>query len=182
MMKKNIQLLTVLMVLLIISCSVRAQAGKNQVSYIIDGGVFHHQLITLNFDSKSKQKGALAVTPGYLKIYVDDDPTDDGAQKWALNIAFNHAGTGTAKVNDPITNAKPGEDKKVYFALQVQAKGKDNTLSPILTTPNQTPGTITITRFGPEGGTVEGTFEGKLKSAGETYTITGGHFVVNRLI
>ncbi|MBB6112196.1 hypothetical protein SAMN05421821_117149 [Mucilaginibacter lappiensis] len=182
MMKRKFKPLAVLMVLLTISCSVSAQVGKNQVSYIIDGGVFHHQLITLNFNAESTQKGALAVTPGYLKIYVDDAETEDDAQKWALNIAFNHAGTGTAKVNDPITNAKPGEDKKVYFVLQVQANGKDKTLSPMLTTPNQTPGTITITRFGPEGGTVEGTFEGKLKSAGETYTIISGHFVVNRVL
>lgn len=182
MMGKKFKLLTALMVLLIISYSVIAQVRKNQVTYTIDGGVFHHQLITLNFDAKSKQKGALAVTPGYLKIYVDDDPSNDDEQKWAINIAFNHAGTGTAKVNDPITNAKPGEDKKVYFVLQVQVNGKDRNLNPTLTTAGATPGTITITRFGPVGGTVEGTFEGKLKSAGETYTITQGHFVVNRLI
>ena len=182
-MKRKFKPIAVLIVLLIISYPVKAQTRENLITYTIDGGTFHHQLITLNFDPKLTQKGALSVTPGYLKIYLDDaTKDDDDAQKWALNIAFNHSGTGTAKVNDPITDAKPGEDKRVYFVLQVQVNGKNRNLSPTITTPNQTPGTITITKFGPVDGTVEGNFEGKLKSAGETYTITGGHFIVKRVL
>ncbi|MBB6126500.1 hypothetical protein [Mucilaginibacter lappiensis] len=177
-MKKEIKLLSVLMLLLMTSCSVWAQAGKDWVTYTIDGGAFHHQLITINSDPKAFWIGAFTSNAGsaYLKIGLDDNPVNNptGA-KWAVVIAFNRVGTGTAKVNEPIPNALV--DHRVYFLLKVETDGKERLLMSESKKPAQTPGTITITKVETIGGTAEGTFEGKLIDNHITYTITGGHFV-----
>lgn len=178
---KKFKLIPALITLLTISCSVWGQAGKNQVTFTIDGGTFHHQLITINSNPKAAENGAWTSFAGssYLKINLDDAPGDKTTSpKWDIDIAFNHVGTGTAKVNDPIANARI--DHRVYFLLQVQENGKNKYLQSSSTSPDQTPGTITITKLGPVGGTVEGNFEGTLKGADGMYTITGGHFVATR--
>jgi hypothetical protein len=176
--------MSALVVLLTISCQVWGQSEKNLVTYTIDGGVFHHQQITIHSDPEAMENGAMSGNFGYLKINLDDAPRDKSDKstgpKWSLDIAFSHPGTGTAKVNDPITNTRMRGDKRVYFLLQVQVNGKTKYLNSDTKEPEKTPGTITITRFGPVGGTVEGNFEGTLKGADGIYTITGGHFVVIR--
>lgn len=179
-MKKNFKHMSALIVLLTISCSVWAQAGKNLVTYTIDGGAFHHQLITIKSDPKAIENGAF--TGAYLKINLDDATADSkSSPNWTLDIAFNKVGTGTAKVNDPInTGSRIGVDKRVYFLLQVQVNGKNKYLNSSSSSPDKTPGTVTITKFGSVGGTVEGNFEGTLKGSDGMYTITGGHFVVTR--
>jgi hypothetical protein len=179
-MKTNFKLMTALMVLLTISCSVWAQAGKNLVTYTIDGGSFHHQQITIHSDPKAIENGAFS--GAYLKINLDDASADGKTTpKWGLDIAFNKVGTGIAKVNDPInTGSRVAVDKRVYFLLQVEVNGKNKYLTSSSSSPDKTPGTVTITKLGSVGGTVEGTFEGKLKGADGIYTITDGHFVVTR--
>jgi hypothetical protein len=179
-MKNTFKLMSALIVLLTISCSVWAQASKNLVTYTIDGGTFHHQKITINSDPKAMQDGAFSGK--YLKINLDDAPANSNARpKWTLDIAFNKVGTGAAKVNDPIPNTTMAVDTRVYFLLQVQVDGKTKYLMSDIKEPATTPGTIKITKLGPVGGTVEGTFEGKLKGSKDTeYTITEGHFVVTR--
>jgi hypothetical protein len=155
--------------------------AKNQVTYTIDGGTFNHQLITINSDPKALENGAVSGSLKYLKINLDDAAADNTTgPKWALDIAFNKVGTGTANVNDPITNSTLGADKRVYFLLQVQVNGQTKYLTSSITAPGQTPGTITVTKFESVGGTVEGTFEGTLLDDNVTYTITKGHFVVTR--
>ncbi len=164
--------------LLIISCSGWAQAGKDKVTYTIDGGTFHHQLITINSNPKLFENGAFTSTAGrsYLKINLDDNTVGNTAgPKWEVVIAFNRVGTGSAKVNDPIPNGMI--EHRVYFLLQVQVDGKERLLMSESKKPDQTPGTITITKVDALGGIAEGTFEGKLIDNHITYTITGGHFV-----
>ncbi|MBB6126499.1 hypothetical protein [Mucilaginibacter lappiensis] len=180
-MKKEIKLLSVVMVLLTISCSVWAQAAKNQVTYTIDGGAFHHQLITINSDPKVMENGAWTNIAGrtYPKINLDDKSMNSKkGPNWAVDIVFNKVGTGTAKVNDLIANGLL--DHRVYFILQVLVNGETKFLSSDSEKPAQTPGTITITKFGPVGGTVEGNFQGTLINNDIKYTITGGHFVTGR--
>ena len=176
-MKKKLKLVPVIMALLTISCSVWAQVGKGEVSYTINGGKFHNQSVSFSANPKAMSSFA-GVSGGYMKIYIDDAPSADADSKYALVMIFNKAGTGTAKVFDPINNAT-GEDKGavVCFTLGLPSYF----LSRSLNFPKHTPGTITITKFGSVGGTVEGTFEGTLTDlAGTKYTITGGHFVVIR--
>ena len=154
---------------------------KGLVTYTINGGSFNHQAITINSESKAIENGAFSGNSGYLKINLDDAPADNTTNpKWGLDIAFNHVGTGTAKVNDPITKNTTHVDTRVYFLLQVQEKGKNKYLMSSSTAPAQTPGTINITKFESVGGTVEGNFEGTLIDGNVTYTITGGHFVAYR--
>ena len=177
-MKKKLKLIPVLMVLLTITGSVWAQAGKDRVTYTIDGGSFHHQLITINSDPTLRENGAFTSIAGstYLKINLDDNTAGNKTgPKWGLDIAFSKVATGTAKVNEPIANARI--DHRVYFLLHVQINGETNYLMSDSKKADQTPGTITITKL---GSTVEGTFEGKLRDKGITYTITGGHFVATR--
>ena len=155
--------------------------AKNQVTYTINGGTFNHQAITINANPNAMENGALSGSLDYLKINLDDAPADNtSSPKWALDIAFDKVGTGTANVNDPITNTTQGADKRVYFLLQVQVNGQTKYLTSSTTDPDQTPGTITVTKFESVGGTVEGTFEGTLQDGSDTYIITGGHFVVTR--
>lgn len=166
------------MVLLTISYTVWGQAGKNQVTYTIDGGTFHHQQITINADPKVMENGAFINTVGnYLEINLSDKAMNiKNGTKWGLNIVFNKASTGTAKVNDPIP--KGVLDHQVYFNLEVQVNGETKFLGIDLQKPAKTPGTITITRFGSVGGPVEGNFQGTVTDAAcIKYTITGGHFV-----
>ena len=179
-MKKIFKLMLAIISLLTISCSVWAQAGKDLVTYTIDGGTFHHKLITIKPDPKAPQNGAYSRT--YLKLSVDNAPANDITKAtWSFALTFNKAGTGTAKVNDPIVNkANMIADTRVYFLLHVDGNGETKNLYSRASDPDKTPGTITITKFGPVGGTVEGTFEGKLKGSDGIYTITGGHFVVTR--
>jgi hypothetical protein len=154
------------------------QAVKNLVTYTIDGGTFHKQQITINADPKALQNGAFSGK--YLKVNLEDASADDKtSSKWALDIAFNKVSTGTAKVNDPIANSNV--DTRVYFLLQVQDGGKTKYLMSDIDAPATTPGTIKVTKLGSVGGTVEGDFEGKLTDSKDVvYTITAGHFVVNR--
>lgn len=179
-MKNIFKLMSALIVLLTVSCSVWAQAGKDLVTYTIDGGTFRHQQITIHSDPKAMQDGAFSGK--YLKINLDDASADSKTgPKWTLDIAFNKVGIGKAKVNDPISTTSIAVDTRVYFLLQVQVDGKTKYLMSDGKYPDKTPGTITITKLGPVGGTVEGTFEGKLKGSKDTeYTITGGHFVATR--
>ncbi|NHA03520.1 hypothetical protein G7092_06935 [Mucilaginibacter sp. HC2] len=180
-MKKRFKLIPAVMVLLTTSYTVWGQAGKNQVTYTIDGGTFHHQQITINADPKVMENGAFTNTVGnYLEINLGDKAMNiKNGTKWGLNIVFNKASTGTAKVNDPIP--KGVLDHQVYFTLEVQVNGETKFLGVDLQKPAKTPGTITITRFGSVGGTVEGNFQGTVTdAAGIKYTITGGHFVAGR--
>ncbi|MBB6111984.1 hypothetical protein [Mucilaginibacter lappiensis] len=157
--------------------------GNAQVSYTINGGSFQNQLISFNANPKSTGNGVDA-SSGWIKLYIDDAPSDDADSKFALTLGFNKAGTGTAKVYDPITNAT-GNDKGavVSFNLQLQQNGGSMVVGRSTDFPKTTPGTITITKFGPVGGTVEGTFEGTVMDiAGVKYTITGGHFSVTRTL
>lgn len=162
------------MVLLTISYTVWGQAGKNQVTYTIDGGTFHHQQITINADPKVMENGAFINTVGnYLEINLSDKAMNiKNGTKWGLNIVFNKASTGTAKVNDPIP--KGVLDHQVYFNLEVQVNGETKFLGIDLQKPAKTPGTITITRFGSVGGPVEGNFQGTVTDAAcIKYTING---------
>jgi len=108
-MKQKLKLIQVLMVLLTISCSVWAQAGKSQVTYTINGGKFHNQPVSFSANPKAMSSGADA-SGGYLNIYIDDAPSADVDSKYALVIAFNKAGTGTSSIYKPIPNAI-GDDK-----------------------------------------------------------------------
>jgi hypothetical protein len=178
---KKFKLITVLVILVTISSTVWGQAGKNFATYTIDGGDFHHQVVTINSNPKAMENGAWTSFAGsnYLKINLGDStPEETEGPKWSLDIAFNRIGTGTAKVNDPIENARI--DHRVYFLLDVQINGQSYWLMSDSKKPAQTPGTITITKLGPVGGTVEGAFEGKLIGHNITYTVTGGHFIVTR--
>ena len=170
------------MVLLAISGSVWGQAGKNQVTYTIDGGTFHHQLITINADPNERENGAWTNIAGstYLQVNLSDKVINNKkGSNWGLNMVFNKVSTGTAKVNDPIP--KGVLDQQVYFTLQVQVNGGIKFLGIDLEKPAKTPGTITITRFGSVGGTIEGNFQGTVTGTeGIKYTITGGHFVASR--
>ena len=151
--------------------------GNAQVSYTINGGSFHNQLISFNTNPKSTDSGADA-SQGYLIISIDDAPPGDAGSQHALVIGFDKAGTGTANVYKPIPNAT-GDDKgaMVGFALGLPSYY----LSRSTVNPKDTPGTITITKFGSVGEPVEGTFQGTVMDiAGVKYTISGGHFVITR--
>lgn len=179
-MKKKLKLIPFL-VLLSICCPVWGQTGKNIVTYTIDGGTFHHKLVTFSANPKSASSGVDA-SAGYLKLYIDDAPSEDADSKFAFVLIFNKLGTGTAKVFDPVSNAT-GDDKGavVCFTLGLPQNKGSLFLTRSLNFPAHTPGTITITRFGPVGGTIEGTFEATLIDLGRVkYTITGGHFVITR--
>ncbi|NHA03518.1 hypothetical protein G7092_06925 [Mucilaginibacter sp. HC2] len=119
---------------------------------------------------------------GYLKLYIDDASSENADSKFALVLIFNKLGTGTAKVFDPVSNAT-GDDKGavVCFTLGLPQNKGSLFLTRSLNFPAHTPGTITITRFGSVGGTIEGTFEATLIDLSRVkYTITGGHFVTTR--
>ncbi|MBB6111980.1 hypothetical protein [Mucilaginibacter lappiensis] len=182
-MKKNLKHISALIVLLTLSGSIWAQAGKNLVTYTIDGGAFHHQQITIHADPKGVENGAMSgPTVGYTKINLDDAAPGDRTTgpKWDLDIAFSQVGTGTAKVGEPLTGSHNHVDRQVYFRLQVQSEGKNKYLGADHNDPSKTPGTIRITKFGSVGGTIEGDFEGTVKGSDGLYTITGGHFVATR--
>ena len=175
------------MALLTISGSVWAQAEKNMVTYTIDGGAFHHQLVNITYDSKMIRNG-VRIRPGanYIKINLEDTSVSaEGEPIWFFNVAFNHLGTGTAKINDPITSPLPADDKQVNIRLGALTNGNTKYMTTLIPdhapTLNKTSGKITITRFGPVQGTIEGTFECKLIDENLViYTVTGGHFVVTR--
>jgi len=152
-------------------------SGNAEVNYTINGGSFHNQQVTFNSNPKTTNSGADG-SQGYLLVYIDDAPSDDAAAPHALILSFDKAGIGTASVNKPIPNATgDNEGGVVAFGLELPsvhvAWSKVN--------PKDTPGTITITKFGAVGQPVEGTFEGTVVDAANVkYTISGGHFKIIR--
>ena len=155
-------------------------SGANtEVSYTINGGNFHNQLVTFNSNPKTTNSGADA-SQGYLVIYIDDAPSEDAAAPHALVISFDKAGTGTSSVNKPIPKAT-GDDEGGVVSF-----GLDNPSTPHVgwnkLNPKDTPGTITITKFGKIGEPVEGTFEGTVVDLSNVkYTVSGGHFKIKRV-
>jgi hypothetical protein len=155
--------------------------GKDSVTFTINGGTFKNKVITIHADSKQPQNGAFAGNSGYLKINLTDTPPGGTSVKYALDIAFPHAATGKANVNDPITNSIPGNmDKTAYFLLQLQENGANRILDRDHDSPKQTPGTISITKCDSVNGVVEGDFQGTLVDNDVKYVITKGHFVATR--
>ena len=151
--------------------------ANTDVSYTINGGTFKNQLITFNSNPNSTNSGADA-SQGYLKISIDDATSDDADSQHALTIGFEKAGTGTSSVYKPIPNAT-GDDKgaAVGFSLELPSYY----LSRSTVNQKDTPGTVTITKFGAIGEPVEGTFEGTVMDiAGVKYTISGGRFKITR--
>lgn len=156
--------------------------GKDSVTFVINGGTFTNKLITFHSDSKQPQNGAFTGNSGYLKINFTDAPPGGSVITTGLDIALPHAATGKTNVGDPINNTIPGNiDKQAYFLLQLQDNGANKYLNWDHKAPTQTPGTITITKFGSVNGVVEGDFQGTLlDSKNVKYIITKGHFVATR--
>jgi hypothetical protein len=159
--------------------------GNDSVTYIINGGSFVNKHISFHSDPKQNQNGASAGHIGYLKINLTDTPPGGSTVTQGLDIAYPQATTGTANVNDPITNIYPGTtDKHAYFLLQLQENGKNKILDRDSENPINTPGKINITKCESVGGVVEGDFSGTVSdgtgSNAPKYTITKGHFVVTR--
>lgn len=115
---------------------------------------------------------------GYLVVYIDDAPSEDATAPHAIVLSFDKAGTGTANVNKPIPNAT-GDDKGAVVAFGLDLPSIHVGMSKI--NPKDTPGTITITKFGAIGQPVEGTFQGTVVDAANVkYSISGGYFKITR--
>jgi len=142
--------------------------------FTVDGGGFQNQTFTIHgvgYDNCTLYTGP------WTSIVNIHDTISSQTTKNLFYMNFDGMSTGAQNIGD----LPPGHSTTdIYFNLSLRDKfGNPHVL--VFKDPTTTPGTITVTRYGNVGDTVEAKFSGILEDGnGQLVHITNGSFAVVR--
>lgn len=151
----------------------------SKLSFVVDGDMFKKQTVTV-----IGKKGAgnnycyYSGKDSVTTISIDDGPDSNTTGKNGVIIFFNGKTPGTDKAGD-----SPNGGTYYAIVFNIHVVDMNGTMHTFFFEDSQEdPGTITVTKFGAEGGIVEGNFSGVLQddNAEPNIHITNGTFSITR--
>jgi|KBSMisStaDraftv2_1062788.scaffolds.fasta_scaffold134940_2 hypothetical protein len=178
---KHVIIAVILIGLSFMSCKKNSSSPDAPVaakaSFTIDGGGFDKQTVTITGGKAGTSYLFYWTNYDITTLSIDDNPNINSDFKNAVDIILKGKSTGTQHAGDDAGGSYPSID----FNLHVT--DKQGVLHDFLFgDPANTPGIITITKYGAVGQPVEGTFSGTLldDDGAPTIKITNGTFSIKR--
>jgi len=179
---KNVSIAVALLGISFTSCKKNSSSSDPssvaaKASFTIDGGGFAKQTITITGGKAGTSYLSYWTKYDVTTLSIDDAPNINSDAKNDLDIILKGKSTGEQHAGDDAGGSYPSID----FNLHVT--DKQGVLHDFLFgDPANTPGIITITKYGAVGQAVEGTFSGTLldEDGAPTIKITNGTFSITR--
>ncbi|AYB34586.1 hypothetical protein [Chryseolinea soli] len=158
-------------------------AAAPSVSFTIDGDGFVSKEVSITGISDLSNVGLYFSKFGFTSCTVGDKASlaEDDKNRAAFYFDGNTSSPTSQSVGTRFSNPQ-GPQELVNFLLSVTRQGTMNTYVIDYNDLSNTPGFISISKYGAVGSTIEGTFSGTLINSvtGEKVEITKGHFTVPR--